>query len=67
MKANESNMDRIMRVVLGIVLLVLVLTSVVTGFLGIVFIVLGAVALLTGVAGVCPLYMALKIRTHKAG
>ncbi len=64
MKTNESNLDRIIRVVLGIILLALVFTSVVTGFLGIVFIVLGALALLTGVVGVCPLYLALKIHTN---
>ncbi len=66
MKANESGLDRIIRVVLGIVLLALALTNTVTGALGIVFIVLGAVALLTGVVGFCPLYMLLKIKTIKS-
>jgi hypothetical protein len=66
MKINESSLDRIIRVVLGIVLLALYFTGTVTGGLGIVFIILGAVALLTGVVGFCPLYALLKINTNKA-
>ena len=63
MKINESSMDRIIRGVVGIILLVLALTNIVAGGLGIVFIILGAVALLTGVVGFCPLYAVLKIKT----
>lgn len=66
MKTNESGLDRIIRVVLGIALLALYFTGTVTGVLGIVFIVLGAIALLTGVVGICPLYMLLKLSTNKA-
>ena len=66
MKLNESGLDRILRVVFGIVLLALNFAGVVTGGLGIVFIVIGAIALLTGVVGFCPLYALLKIRTNKA-
>jgi hypothetical protein len=66
MKANESGLDRIIRVVLGIVLFALSFGGVVTGGWSIVLIVLGAVALLTGVVGFCPLYALLKFRTTKA-
>jgi hypothetical protein len=65
MKVNESKLDRIIRVVLGVVLLALFLTNVVTGTLGIVFVVLAAVAIITGLVGFCPLYALLKIRTNK--
>ena len=64
MKANESTLDRIIRVVFGIVLFVLYLTGVVTGTLGIVLVVLGALALITGAVGFCPLYAVLKIHTN---
>jgi hypothetical protein len=64
--SNESGVDRIIRVVLGIVLIVLAASSVVTGALGIVFWVVGAIALLTGIVGFCPLYAVLKIRTKQA-
>lgn len=66
MKANESSLDRIIRVIAGIVLLALYFTGTVTGGLGIVLIVLGAVALLTGAVGFCPLYAVLKINTKRA-
>ena len=66
MKANESGLDRTIRVLLGIVLLALYFTGTVTGGLGIVFIVLGALALLTGLVGFCPLYALLKIKSTKS-
>lgn len=66
MKTNESGLDRIMRVILGAVLLALYFTHVVTGGLGIAFIVIGAIALVTGAAGFCGLYALLGIHTNKA-
>jgi hypothetical protein len=66
MKVNESGLDRLIRVALGVVLLALSFGGVVTGGLGIVLIVLGAIALLTGIIGFCPLYTFLKFRTNKA-
>ncbi len=64
MKVNESGLDRIIRVVIGIVLLALYFTGTVSGALGIVLLVVGAIALLTGVIGMCPMYMLLKIKTN---
>lgn len=63
MKTNESKLDRIIRVVLGVVLLILGLTNTVTGGLGIAAIVIGVLALITGLVGFCPMYALLKIRT----
>ncbi len=64
--ANESGIDRIIRAVVGIVLIALAASSVVAGALGIVFWVVGAVLLLTGIVGFCPLYALLRIRTKQA-
>ncbi len=64
--ANESGIDRIIRAMVGIVLIVLAASSVVTGTFGIVFWVVGAVLLLTGIVGFCPLYALLRIRTKQA-
>jgi Protein of unknown function (DUF2892) len=66
MKTNESSLDRIIRVIAGIILLALSFTGTVTGAFGIVLIVLGAVALLTGAVGFCPIYALLKINTNRA-
>lgn len=66
MKANESSIDRVIRVIFGIALLVLYFAGVVTGGLGVVLVVVGAIALITGLVGFCPLYSLLKIHTNKA-
>jgi hypothetical protein len=66
-KANESGVDRIIRVVLGIILLVLGWGGVVTGTWGWVLKIGGFVPLITGLAGWCGLYALFGIRTNKAG
>ncbi|HNZ01180.1 MAG TPA: DUF2892 domain-containing protein [Anaerolineaceae bacterium] len=66
MKINESMTDRIVRVVLGIVLLVLGWGGIVTGTLGVIFKWLGFIPLITGIVGFCPLYALFKIRTNRA-
>lgn len=65
MKINESSVDRIIRVVLGLALLALYFGNMVAGTVGIVLAVVGGIALLTGLVGFCPLYSVLKIRTNK--
>lgn len=62
---NEAGWDRILRVILGVVLLILAFSNIVSGGLGTLFIIVGIVALLTGLSGICPAYMLLKIRTKK--
>jgi hypothetical protein len=66
-KANVANWDRIARVVLGIVLLVLGWGGIVTGGWGVFLKVIGFVPLLTGLLGYCPIYGLLKFGTKKAG
>jgi len=66
MKKNESNLDRIIRVVAGVILAGLYFTGTVTGTLGIIFLVLGVVLFLTGIIGFCALYSLFKINTNKA-
>jgi hypothetical protein len=65
-KMNEASWDRIARVVLGIVLLVLGWAGVVTGGWGIFLKIIGFVPLLTGLIGWCPLYSLFKFSTKKA-
>jgi Protein of unknown function (DUF2892) len=55
MKMNEGTIDRIVRIVLGVVLLYIGI-MVVGGAWGIVLDVIGAVALITGATGFCLLY-----------
>lgn len=66
MKTNQSNLERVLRAILGVVLLVLGWGGFVSGAWGIVLIVLGFIALITGLVGFCPLYALLKISTKKS-
>ena len=65
MSANEASWDRIVRVVLGAVLLFLGFGSTISGALGVIVGIVGAVLVVTGVVGFCPLYSLLKIRTNE--
>jgi hypothetical protein len=64
--ANESSVDRIIRVVVGLALLALGWGGIVTGGFGIFLKVIGFVPLLTGIVGFCPLYSLFKFSTKKA-
>jgi len=66
MKINEAGWDRIVRIVLGIVLLALGWGGVVTGGWGVFLKIIGFVPLLTGIVGVCPVYALFKFSTNKS-
>jgi len=66
MTRNEGTVDRIIRIVVGVVLLVAGILGWVTGALMWVFIVIGAIALITGVIGWCGVYALFGISTYKA-
>ena len=66
MQVNEAVWDRVVRVVVGVVLLYLGWGGVVAGTLGTVFKWLGFLPLLTGTIGYCPAYPLLGIKTKKA-
>lgn len=61
MEQNEGSIDRVARVLLGVVLLSLVFIGPHT-WLGLV----GVVPLLTGIVGFCPLYRVMGLRTRTA-
>lgn len=63
---NVGGMDRGIRIVLGIALLVLGFLHVVTGTMAIVAYVVGAVALITGVVRFCPAWSIFGINTCSA-
>jgi hypothetical protein len=65
MKRNVGTVDRIVRVIAGIAML-LVGFLVIEGVAGVVVGAIGAVVLLTGVIGSCLLYVPFKIDTNKA-
>jgi hypothetical protein len=66
MTVNEAGWDRIIRIVVGLILLYLGWGGVVAGTLGTVFKWLGFLPLLTGLVGWCALYPLLGMATKKA-
>ena len=64
LKPNESNADRIVRIVIGIVLAALAITGTVTAPMAYVAWIVAAIALVTGAVGFCPLYAVLRISTR---
>ena len=65
MKKNMGILDKVIRIVIALLLVVLFFTKVISGVLGIILLVVAAVFVLTSLIGVCPLYNPLGIKTTK--
>lgn len=63
MKPNESNADRVVRLVIASVMLVVAIAT--AGTVSLVAWVLAGLMLLTALVGVCPLYALLRTSTLK--
>jgi hypothetical protein len=63
---NESSWDRVLRIVVGVVLLGISWGGLVGGGLGVALKIIGFIPLLTGLVGFCPLYALFRFRTNKA-
>jgi hypothetical protein len=65
MKKNMGTIDRIIRLVVAAIIIVLYLTGTVPGVVGIILIVIALIFVATSFIGFCPLYTLLKISTCK--
>ena len=65
MKPNEGSTDRIIRVIVGILLIIIGWPVLGNNALGIIFDIIGVVLLITGIAGFCGIYKVLGISTIK--
>jgi hypothetical protein len=63
MKKNMGNTDKIARLILAAVFLLLVSTATVNGVLSYILIIFAGIFALTSVIGFCPLYLILGINT----
>jgi hypothetical protein len=63
MKANIGSSDKLVRLALAIILIVLFYKEIVTGTLGIVALVLALLLTVTSLINFCPLYGIFKINT----
>lgn len=65
MKKNMGLVDRIIRVLLAVIVVVLYFTNVITGTLAIILLILAGIFILTSLISFCPLYLPLGIKTFK--
>jgi hypothetical protein len=65
MKKNMGTIDRVIRVILAILVLVLYLARSISGTAAIILGIFAVIFVLTSLVGFCPLYVPLKISTKK--
>ena len=65
MSVNEAGWDRVVRVILGVILLGLYFMGSVSGTVGIIALIVGIIMLATGLFGFCPLYKVVGFSTKK--
>ena len=65
MTKNMGLIDRTMRILVAIAIIILYLTNILTGTFGIVMIILSVIFVLTSLISFCPLYLPFKINTKK--
>lgn len=63
MNANVGTLDRVLRIVIGIVLAVLYFNGTVAGGLGITLLIVGIVLILTALFRWCPIWKAFGVNT----
>ena len=63
MKKNMGSIDKVIRILVAVVFVVLFVTKAVTGVWGIILLVLAAVFVLTSLISFCPLYWPFGIST----
>lgn len=65
MKKNMGKADRILRLIIAVIFVVLFATHTVQGTLGIILLVLAGIFVLTSMISFCPLYRPFRIHTNK--
>ena len=65
MKKNIGVIDRVIRILVAVVVVVLYFLHVISGTWAIILLVLAAVFVVTAILGLCPLYLPLDMSTRK--
>ena len=65
MKKNMGTVDKVIRILVAIVVVILYFTNVISGTLGIVLLALSAIFVVTSLLSFCPLYLPFSISTRK--
>ncbi|MEI6049964.1 MAG: DUF2892 domain-containing protein [Bacteroidota bacterium] len=65
MKKNMGTIDKVIRILVAVVVVILYFTHVISGTLAIILLILAAVFVVTSFLGFCPLYIPLGLNTGK--
>ncbi len=65
MKKNVGMVDKVIRILIAVVMVVLFFTHVITGTVGIILLILAGVLVLTSLISFCPIYWPFGISTSK--
>jgi len=65
MKKNMGTIDKVIRVLVAVIILVLYFTNVISGTLAVILLILAGVFVLTSLIGTCPLYLLFGLNTKK--
>jgi len=65
MKKNMGTVDRVFRVLVAVIILILYFTHVISGTLAVILLILGGIFAVTSLLGFCPLYLPFGLSTRK--
>jgi hypothetical protein len=65
MKKNMGGIDKVIRILIALVIVILAFTKVISGTLAIVLLILSGIFILTSLISFCPLYLPFGINTGK--
>ena len=65
MKKNMGTIDKVIRILVAVVVVVLYFTHVISGVLAIILLALSAIFVITSLLSFCPLYLPLGLSTRK--
>jgi len=64
MKKNMGTIDKVIRILIAALVIVLYFTHVISGILGIILLIFAGIFIVTSLFGVCPLYIPFGISTR---
>ena len=65
MKKNMGTTDKVIRILVAVVILVLFLTHVISGTLAVILLILAGIFVVTSLLGFCPLYLPFGLSTRE--
>ena len=65
MKKNMGTIDKVIRILVAVIVVVLYFTHVISGVLAIILLALSAIFVVTSLLSFCPLYLPLGLSTRK--